>query len=393
MKKIKISSRSTKIAISISVALLIIVVIALMLTGGSGEEDTGFIDGLFGGGEGLTENGTGGGPNNGQTAPQGGRASLYQLVADPVAAATVNQIGDKVLFYRRDVGHLYEIGIDGGEQTRLSNITIPSVIDATWSLNKERSIITFINNGALGYFSVKNVGTTTEGILLPDNAFSATLSPGGNKIAYAIPAGDGASIVIASPIGENQKNIFYSGLFDVEIDWVTDSSLYLKTKPSSFIPGMTWILSDSGATRVLHSQKSGTVHLFSPDGEKYLYSESPLGGRSISLNVASTDGNTDEYSFAIDTIAEKCVWANKDSDVIYCAFPRNSDGLTLPDSWWSGEVSFDDNFWKINTVTGETVMIWDKNDFDAVKLFLSTDDSVLFFVNKKDSTLWGLRIE
>jgi len=37
-------------------------------------------------------------------------------------------------------------------------------------------------------------------------------------------------------------------------------------------------------------------------------------------------------------------------------------------------------------------MVWDQNDFDMVKMFLSPEEDYLFFVNKKDSTLWAVRL-
>ena len=103
--------------------------------------------------------------------------------------------------------------------------------------------------------------------------------------------------------------------------------------------------------------------------------------------------NNDEYlKLPATTLSEKCVWSNKQTGVVFCAVPQKLSGLPLPDSWWSGEVSFIDDLWRIDTETGEATMVWDQNDFDMVKMFLSPEEDYLFFVNKKDSTLWAVRL-
>jgi hypothetical protein len=56
-------------------------------------------------------------------------------------------------------------------------------------------------------------------------------------------------------------------------------------------------------------------------------------------------------------------------------------------------VSFEDRFVKINTKTNDTVTLANSGNetpIDATQLFLSDKESGLFFINKKDGTLWSL---
>ena len=60
-------------------------------------------------------------------------------------------------------------------------------------------------------------------------------------------------------------------------------------------------------------------------------------------------------------------------------------------------VFFNDTFWSINVETGEQNLVYDpisdgKAQPDAINLSLNEKENYLFFINKKDLTLWGLSI-
>jgi hypothetical protein len=68
-------------------------------------------------------------------------------------------------------------------------------------------------------------------------------------------------------------------------------------------------------------------------------------------------------------------------------------GTEYPDYWYQGLVSFTDYFVKINTKTKNIITIANSQNetpVDATNLFFNKDESKLFFINKKDSTLWQL---
>ena len=66
------------------------------------------------------------------------------------------------------------------------------------------------------------------------------------------------------------------------------------------------------------------------------------------------------------------------------------------DLWYQGLISFSDSMWIIDTKTQTTNILINPIDvvgkeIDIIKPILSPDENYLFFVNKKDSTLWQLR--
>ena len=137
---------------------------------------------------------------------------------------------------------------------------------------------------------------------------------------------------------------------------------------------------------------NGLTTLASPDGKMILY-----GNDSLSLNIYHTDTKVSD-PVGVRTMPEKCVWGNA-NDVVYCAAPKSIPLGTYPDSWYQGEVSFNDQIWKIDIKTGNTTMLVDPatvgngEEIDGTKLALDAGENYLFFVNKKDSYLWELNLK
>ena len=79
--------------------------------------------------------------------------------------------------------------------------------------------------------------------------------------------------------------------------------------------------------------------------------------------------------------------------------PKFINAGLYPDIWYQGEVSFSDQFWKIDIQTGNATLLLDPltvpggEEIDGIKLALDKDEDYLFFVNKKDSFLWKLELK
>jgi hypothetical protein len=96
----------------------------------------------------------------------------------------------------------------------------------------------------------------------------------------------------------------------------------------------------------------------------------------------------------VNTLADKCVWGNFYKEIVYCAVPSQPIAALYPDDWYKGNVSFTDKIWQINASTEEIHLvspIVDQSDrtIDAFNLGLDTRDDFLFFMNKKDLSLWS----
>ena len=66
--------------------------------------------------------------------------------------------------------------------------------------------------------------------------------------------------------------------------------------------------------------------------------------------------------------------------------------------WYQGITSFSDSVWMIDIETQTVKVLADPvniagEEIDLIKPVLSQDENYLFFINKKDSSLWSLRLE
>jgi hypothetical protein len=69
----------------------------------------------------------------------------------------------------------------------------------------------------------------------------------------------------------------------------------------------------------------------------------------------------------------------------------------MPDSWYQGEIAFSDTLVKIDKegiLPARTLIDpgSQSEKIDAIRLQLSDDGSMLYFINKRDDTLWQLKI-
>ena len=105
-----------------------------------------------------------------------------------------------------------------------------------------------------------------------------------------------------------------------------------------------------------------------------------------------TGGETDAV---VRTLAEKCAWGNFYTDIVYCAVPSTPVAGTYPDDWYRGTLATDDRIWQINAETGDVHLVssivnQSGRTIDGYDLGLDNKDNYLFFMNKKDLSLWSL---
>ncbi|MDP2934538.1 MAG: hypothetical protein Q8N59_02120, partial [bacterium] len=93
---------------------------------------------------------------------------------------------------------------------------------------------------------------------------------------------------------------------------------------------------------------------------------------------------------------EKCTWP-QDIRYVYCAVPKNiTEAQVLPDDFYKGTFASNDDFFKINLETGEATKLLDDSlmveTYDANDVFISPNESYLFFVNKVNGLLYSIKL-
>src|SRR3989344_1255810 len=329
------------------------------------------------------------------SAEEGEEMMLYQISAEPVVGAALSPDGSRVRYFKHASGHLYENEFAGAKEIRVSNITIPAILEVKWTRSKAYAIISYYADGEIRRLYSHYSGTSTvSSAFLPSDIQNITTSLADDMIAYMVLPNGEPILFVARPDNTTIRKILAIPAPDFELSWPAANTIALKQKSSAYASSFLFTLNPSSKllTRVL-AQKEGLDVLWSPDGSRFLSLETRKEGTQIILGVVSLkDNNIIALPFA--TLPEKCAWAPSEKNTLFCAIPDSIPrGANLPDEWWQGAVSFSDALWRINIETGEQTQLLPAYQLDAINLFLSKDESFLFFTNEKDGTLWSLRMK
>ncbi len=199
----------------------------------------------------------------------------------------------------------------------------------------------------------------------------------------------------------SSANLFVSPLTEWVLAWPNKNTLTLTTKPSYQYSGSAYSISTSNtvtpklenvATPIVTSKLGLTTNPRS-DLELVLYGQSKSGTYSTTLLNTKTES---ERPFPVSTLpSEKCVWSRVNPDLIYCAAPRERLSRTLPDIWYQGLVSYNDNFYAIDTETDFVTLLYRHTGVgpDVESIFLSADGVFVYYIDKKTGLLWSLQVK
>jgi len=323
--------------------------------------------------------------------------TLIQLTQNAVSGASFSST--TVRYVEKSTGHIYEIEPNGQNSGRLSNITILKTFESFWSADASKLILRYFEEGA--YPSVKTFSaslnasttstTTLQGIFLPSSATAVVVSPTEDKIFYLIPTKEGIAGITADFGNKKQSNLLNIPFGEFNISWPSKYIIALLTKPSTEAEGYLYSLDPkTGKFEKIIGGIKGLTALVSPNGEKIIYSQSRRNGIETKIFTIKDKTSAD---FGLTTLPEKCVWSKSDKNIFYCPAPNNFPAGNYPDDWYQGLISFNDSIWQINLSTGETNILINETNIDVINPFLSKDENYLIFTNKKDNTLWSLKLK
>ena len=190
--------------------------------------------------------------------------------------------------------------------------------------------------------------------------------------------------------------------------WGRGPRITIHTPITDFMKGFVYLIDPSGAqsNEQFVSLTSGGSAFIDTTTDYFILFETESDnfvGKTVLTNK--------ERSFSIDlpiTLPEKCDGLN---GIFVCGVPKSIPSETasghttlFPDSWYQGDISFDDVIIKVNAATGEkklllspdayeTKLLSNNAIFDVIHPRISADGEYFFFVNKYDGSLWMLRLE
>ncbi len=298
------------------------------------------------------------------------------------------EVVPSIRYVERATGHIFQMYLDTKVSGKVSNSTIPSIYEVIFDGSAKSVIYRYLSadNNSISSFIASLGSTKSE--FLPSNIINIAVSPEKNRYFYITKSGSGVTGTIRSFNETKSSQVFASPYTEWIAQWVGNNKIFLTTKASSGVNGSIFSLNTANGTlSKVFGEIKGLTTLASNDGSLILYSSSLSG--IPRLNVFNTKDRS-VVDLNLYSLPEKCVW-DIDNVTIYCAIPSNIDG-SQPDNWYQGLVSFDDNFVMIDAKTGENTNIdsYSSESVDATKLFLDKNGEQIFFINKKDSTLWNL---
>lgn len=309
--------------------------------------------------------------------------------------------GDKVMYYSKADGTLFETDFRGSSTKSLTNFKIPDIITSIWSYNNSKVINIYKENGNIRktmYDTSSNKAT-----LLDSRIKFINFSTSQDKIVYQFidnPLGIN-KISTSDPNGLNWKNIQNIRMENVKLYWPKEDTIAILTAPSGIVKGSllstTTDTTNGGSLTKVLSELFGLTVKYSDDGKLLLYSQTDQYGHSPSLYLLKENEISEDMR--LNTISDKCAFSKNNN--IYCAVPSVINGsLILPDDFYKGITSFSDSFFKIDIQNNRNFSLFDTKylkdlgyDFNASDLVVSPNEGYLVFINKKDGLLYSIKID
>ncbi len=317
------------------------------------------------------------------------------LSQSPVSGAA-NTENNSVRYAEKSTGHIYDISPVGKDKNRKTNTTILKTFEVFWSSYADKMIIRYFDgNGDIKNFSAivatSSATSSLEAVFLPSDIIAIAVSPLDNSVFY-LQKTDKANLGILTDFKNEKKTAIFSSSFgEFNINWPGQDIIAFFTKPSCHAEGYLYFLNiKTKEFRKIIGKIKGLLALVSPDAEKIIYSESPA--KTLKTKVFNVKEN-EHLTLGLITLPDKCVWSKKNGNLAYCGAPLLVPSADYPDDWYQGLVSFDDSIYKIDVSTGQTDILLQDSKSDIIKPFLTADENYFIFINKKDGTLWSLKLE
>ncbi len=325
--------------------------------------------------------------------------SIRQISAVPIAGFFIVEEKNKpplVRYMEEASGHIYDAPLESLPLKRVSNTTIPRVRQAVFADSGNTVIARYLkeDGDVIESFKaqLKKAATSTsegelQGTFLPENIEAIAVNPSGSSLFYIVKGESDASGFVSTVKIDKPTRIFSSPIHEWLPEWLTDSSILLYTKASSQAGGIVTILNTkSGETRTLSRGAGITAQGY---GNTVIY-----GGSNGVISSFNTTSNA-SVVLPFGTLPEKCAVSADKTPVIFCGVPSILPS-NIPDSWYQGLSNFRDNIWSIDPKSGEVKLAVDLEAagrvLDVSSPKLTAGNSHLLFINKRDGTLWSVRM-
>lgn len=317
-------------------------------------------------------------------------AVAIQITSPQVASSTPALEDTEVRYIERQSGNVYAFRLHDRTLTRISNKTLPGVVEASWVPDGSRVFARFVaadgGDDRIATYSMEAQGG--DGYFLEPGLSSVGVT--GSSTLYTLLSGSGGSTASVAPIGATTAStLFTTALSSISIK-PFGGDFVATTRASSEVGGYSFLVEKkTGRFSRLIGPYFGLSTLPDPTGKYVLYSYIYRGKLLLAVYNMASHTST---QLPVATLAEKCVWA-PGSTGLYCGIPTALPA-NLPDVWYQGANSFSDRLWSVDMGTRLATLVVDpfavaEVSIDMVSMTMDPVEDALVFTNRADGSLWA----
>jgi len=328
--------------------------------------------------------------------PVAGITAIEKTRTDEVDS-TISTLFPAVRSVNRISGYVVDIFPDTEEILTVSSRTIPKIHEALFGPEGSSIVFRYLSDDletaesfAFSFVPGASIENALKGSFLPENLISITVDDQNGKLFYLQDFDGSASGSTSDPDGSNKKSIFSHPFSEWNTDFVSPTKILFTSKPSGFTPGYSYILNtQNNVFEKLVGGINGLTVLPNKTGDRFLFGEGNTKDMKISWRDSVT---TTTQGTTLSTLPEKCAWSSN-KDIVYCGVPVNPGAGAFPDVWYQGQTSFIDSIEKYNLSTGTKEIIgFPDEKVDLINPVISKDESYLYFINKRDGSVWVVEL-
>src|SRR3989344_893815 len=253
------TSRSRIIVVSLLIIGIILLIVLLSMFWGDADEDGNNTDSFFGILFNDKRTSTDNDPLRGgviigdDTTGEEEKITLYLISQGPVVGASLSSDGTRVRYFKQAGGNLFEAEFTGENETRISNVTIPAILDVAWTPSKTYAIISFYADGEMRRLYSRYTGTSTiSSAFLPSGIQEITTSLVDDMIAYTVVTSGETVLFTARPDNTNVKKVLALPAPDFELVWPTANTIVLKQNEKDRVCFFILLLSKKTQLLICH---------------------------------------------------------------------------------------------------------------------------------------------
>ncbi len=320
------------------------------------------------------------------TSVQKKEEHIIPVTEHRVLSPAIGPHNEKIRFYDKDTGRIFEVPIIGGSERVFSDVPLSGLVYAAWAPDKHRVLTKFVNNGDVRVYMFDH--RTGRGKQLKHGIDRIDWTVIGDHILYTFfdQRAQRTTLNVADPDGQNWRVLaddIAKGTRFVNVQ--QSSRVAFWRPPNPFEETELKVVNLLDATpkpKTIFKGHYNADFLFSPNGERILISSTQKrGSKARMLGVANANGG-EYHPLHIPTNVNKCTWA-ANSRIVYCAYPTGDR----------------DTFWKIDVTTNKKKRVIDLGSvvnsstrYQAFDLFLDPEGQALFFTNAIDGRLYRIAL-